>query len=75
MTNPDDDLLVTSEGVDEGSAASGAEDAGSGGAPRAGARTAPPAAPAEAPVDTDSAESRRARTRSGTGQQLEAGEG
>lgn len=74
MTNPDD-LLVTAEGVDEGSAASGAEGAGSGAAPHAGAPTAPPEAPAEAPVDTDSAEARRARARSGTGQQLEAGEG
>ena len=116
MTNPDETLLTTTEGVDEGSAASttegsGVEESGSPGQPAGQAQPAAEgqpagqAHPAEAaglgsatdatdgpdadrpghahgdaesqpapPSEVDSAESRQARE-SGTGQQLEAGEG
>ena len=86
MTNPSDDLLVTSEGVDEGSAASTAESPRS--SPPAGAADDAPAQghdqPADGgaseatpapPVDMESDQSRSARAAAGTGQQLEAGEG
>ena len=91
MTNPSDDLLVTSEGVDEGSAAStaesprsaeaaGASDPVDGGerAPDGGDR-APAGGSSEStpapPVDMESGQSRSAREAVGSGQQLEAGEG
>ena len=75
MTNPNEDL-VTSEGVDEGSAASTAEGPGSGASPAAGGATGRPEAPAAAaPVDMETEQSREARDREGTGQQLQAGEG
>lgn len=92
MTSPDEDLLTTTEGVDEGSAASTAEGSTvDGSTPPAGSpeavgpgsatdtdRPSHPHGDAEAqpapPSDVDSAESRAARE-SGTGQQLEAGEG
>lgn len=59
MTNPSEDLLVTTEGVDEGSAKSAVEGE---------AQPAPP-------VDMETDESRAARASQGTGQQLQAGEG
>ena len=74
MTNPNEDL-VTSEGVDEGSAASTVEGPASGGTPDVGSAPQRPQAPAAAPVDMESEESRKARAEVGTGQQLEAGEG
>ena len=76
MTNPNEDL-VTSEGVDEGSAASTVEGPDSGGTTAAGDRGpgAPQAPVADAPVDMETAESREARAEAGPGQQLQAGEG
>ena len=72
MTTPDEDL-VTSEGVDEGSAASTAEGPDSGGSPAArGLPDGPEAERAAPPVDMDTEESAAVR---GPGQQLEAGEG
>ena len=86
MTNPSDDLLATSEGVDEGSAASTDEGASSteeltgvtnpikramGDAPSTAAESDATPAP---PVDMESDESRGARG-AASGQQLEAGEG
>lgn len=73
------DGLVPSEGVDEGSAASTVEDASSGdgadvlgepphGAPDDGAQDA-------GPVDVEDEQSRAARAQAGPGQQLQAGEG
>ena len=73
MTEPDDDLLTTTEGVDEGSAASTAEDRSSGSAPGAGARPdVPDAEPVAPPVDMDTDDPAAQR---GPGQQLEVGEG
>ena len=87
MTNPSDDLLATSEGVDEGSAASTDEGprptGGPGGVgdpvgpapgdpPSTGARSDATPAP---PVDMDSDSSRSAREQGGSGQQLSVGEG
>ena len=77
MTAPDEDLLTTTEGVDEGSAASTVEgpasgagpvDEGTTGGPASGSTPAPP-------VDMESPDSRAARDAVGTGQQLEVGEG
>ena len=87
MTNPGDDLLATSEGVDEGSEKSTDEGARSTeeltGVPnpmdRALGGAAPTGADAEAtpapPVDMESGESRGARDAAGSGQQLQEGEG
>jgi hypothetical protein len=86
MTSPSDDLVAT-EGVDEGSAASTAEGATSTeeltgvqnplekalGEPRSSS-PASDSDPAP-PVDIELPESRAARDASGTGQQLQAGEG
>jgi hypothetical protein len=87
MTNPSDDLLATSEGVDEGSAASTDEGARSteeltgvtnpieramGGPPSTEGESDATPAP---PVDMETEQSRGARSASGSGQQLEAGEG
>jgi hypothetical protein len=87
MTNPSDDLLATSEGVDEGSEKSTDEGARSteeltgvtnplkramGDAPSTGAESDATPAP---PVDMESEQSRAARDASGSGQQLQAGEG
>jgi len=84
MTNPSEDLLATTEGVDEGSAASTAEGADSteeltgvknpisralGDPPRTEPESEATPAP---PVDVDAREDRGAV---GPGQQLEAGEG
>ena len=74
MTNPDEDL-VTTEGVDEGSAASTAEGPASGASPGAGRGPHAPDEPAAAPVDMETEESRAAREQAGPGQQLQAGEG
>ena len=73
-----DENLVSSEGVDEGSAASTVEDADSGSSQVQGA--APQGAPADSaqqarPDDMESEESRASRDAAGTGQQLQAGEG
>jgi hypothetical protein len=59
MTNPSEDLLVTTEGVDEGSAASTVE----------GEQSPAP------PVDMETDESRAVKEARGDGQQLQAGEG
>ena len=87
MTNPDNDLLATTEGVDEGSAESSREGLPSTEEltgvenPLSRALGDPPSADAEVdaepapPVGTETGESRSARESSGTGQQLEAGEG
>ena len=86
MTSPSDDL-VTSEGVDEGSAASTAEGASSteeltgvqnplekaSGEPRSSS-PASESDPAP-PDDMELPDARAARDASGTGQQLQAGEG
>ena len=87
MTNPSDDLLATSEGVDEGSAAStdegatSTEDLTGVTNPIGRALGDPPTQDAESdatpapPVDMESERSRDARGAAGSGQQLEAGEG
>lgn len=79
MTAPDDGLLTTTEGVDEGSAASTAE------GPQSGAEPADAGVPGAAgpeseatpapPVDMESPEARAARDAVGTGQQVQVGEG
>lgn len=72
MTTPDEDL-VTTEGVDEGSAASAAESPESGGDPAArGLPDGPRGERAAPPVDIDTEGTQAVR---GPGQQLEAGEG
>ena len=72
MTNPREDL-VTTEGVDEGSAASTVEGPDSGGSPAArGLPDGPDAERAAPPVDMDTEDVEAVR---GPGQQLEAGEG
>ena len=87
MTNPSDDLLATSEGVDEGSSASTGEGPDSTEEltgvtnPIKQALGDPPSTDAESdatpapPVDMESEQSRSARGASGSGQQLQAGEG
>ncbi len=75
MTNPSEDLLVTTEGVDEGSAASTAEESHPAPVPGGPVGAADPAgeeseATAAPPVDTGVGEQGV-----GPGQQLEAGEG
>ena len=87
MTNPSDDLLATSEGVDEGSAASTDEGPSSTEEltgvtnPIKQALGDPPSADAESdatpapPVDMESEQSRSARDAAGSGQQLQQGEG
>ena len=87
MTNPSDDLLATSEGVDEGSATSTDESARPTEEltgvknPLARALGDPPTADDESdatpapPVDMESEQSRGSRDAAGSGQQLEAGEG
>ena len=78
MTDPSKDLLVSTEGVDEGSAASTGEgpDSPATGDPAGSASRPAGAAPdAAPPVDMESEQSRAARDASGTGQQLQAGEG
>lgn len=72
MTDLSKDLLTTTEGVDEGSAASTAEGPGSGGSPEAGQPVSGPPDTSEAPVDMETHESRE---QAGPGQQLEVGEG
>ena len=87
MTNPSDDLLATSEGVDEGSQKSTDEGDRSteeltgvtnpinralGDGPSTGGTSEATPAP---PVDMESSESRGARDAAGSGQQLQAGEG
>ncbi len=80
MTNPSEDLLVTTEGVDEGSAASTVEGESAiedteravDDAPTSGVDGEAQPAP---PVDMETDESRAAREATGTGQQLAAGEG
>lgn len=87
MTNPGEDLLATSEGVDEGSAASTSEGPTSteeltgvtnplkralGDPPHQSEEIDPRPAP---PVDMESDDARAARAARGTGQQLQAGEG
>ncbi len=71
--------LVPSEGVDEGSAASTAEE-GPDRADDSVLGEPPRGAPADeaqaaAPVDAESAQSREARDAQGPGQQVQAGEG
>ena len=74
MTDPDQDLLTTTEGVDEGSAASATEGPDSGASPAAGgAAQAEGEAPAP-PVEMDTPDSRAAGA-ADTGQQVEVGEG
>jgi hypothetical protein len=87
MTNPSDDLLATSEGVDEGSAASTDEGARPTEEltgvtnPIKRAMGDPPSTDAESdatpapPVDMESEASRGSREAAGSGQQLETGEG
>lgn len=77
MTNPSEDLLATTEGVDEGSARSTAEgrtDPSSGALVGQRAAQGPDDVEAEPapPVDATTEQAREVR---GTGQQLEAGEG
>jgi len=75
----DDGLLTTTEGIDEGSAASTDEGPQSGSGPTGagtpgGAGPQSEATPAP-PVDMESSDARAARDAVGTGQQLAAGEG
>ena len=72
MTSPREDL-VTTEGVDEGSAASAAEGPDSGGSPAA--RGLPDGPEAERPTPPVDTETDATRAQTGPGQQLEAGEG
>jgi len=87
MTNPSDDLLATTEGVDEGSAASTSEGPSSteeltgmtnplkralGDSPSTSGEADAKPAP---PVDMETDDSRAARAAGGSGQQLQAGEG
>jgi hypothetical protein len=74
MTNPDQDLLVTTEGVDEGSAASTVEGPGSGATPAVGGGPVAEGERPAPPVEVDTEESRAARA-ADTGQQLQVGEG
>ncbi len=74
MTHPDQDLLVTSEGVDEGSAASASEGPDTGASPAAGRHPQAEGSVPAPPVEVDTEESRAARSAE-TGQQLQAGEG
>ena len=74
MTNPDDRLLTTTEGVDEGSAASTAEGRGSGARPAAGTAPTVEGEQPAPPVEVDTEESRAARA-ADSGQQLQVGEG
>jgi hypothetical protein len=80
MTAPDDGLLTTTEGVDEGSAASTAEGPQSGAGPVDVGGAAPGAGPESGatpapPVDMESDDARAARDAVGTGQQVQVGEG
>ena len=79
MSAGDEDLLTTTEGVEEGSAASTVEDAATGGSGGRPATGAPGPADVEAspapPLVVESPQSQAARDAVGTGQQLEAGEG
>lgn len=90
MTNPSEDLLATTEGVDEGSATSTVEGSDSGATSTEdltgvtnpikpalgdpGTQGAATEAQPAPPVDMESDDSRAAR-KSATGQQLQAGEG
>jgi hypothetical protein len=74
MSDPTEDLLVTSEGVDEGSAASTAEGPGSGQRDVVHGDAGAPDEDPTPPVDMDSDRARAAREQA-PGQQLEAGEG
>jgi len=71
MTNPDQDLLVTSEGVNDADTGEGPD---SGARPAAGTRPVVEGEQPAPPVPVDTDESRAARA-ADTGQQLEAGEG
>jgi hypothetical protein len=80
MTAPDDDLLVAPEGVDEGSAASTAESAGTGGEPSGVLGPSPRGGPEgedtpRPPDDVETEQTRDERAAAGPGQQVEAGEG
>lgn len=74
MTHPDQDLLVTSEGVDEGSSASATEGPDTGSTPAAGGHPEAEGSVPAPPVEVDTEESQAARAAE-TGQQLQAGEG
>jgi hypothetical protein len=74
MSDPSEDLLVTAEGVDEGSADSTAEGPGSGARDVVSGDAAAPGQQPAPPVDMDSDRARAAREQA-PGQQLEAGEG
>ena len=90
MTNPSNDLLATSEGVDEGSAASTVEGTSTTKSTEeltgvtnpikqalgdSPDRDAASEATPAPPVDMETDESRAARDAAGTGQQVQAGEG
>lgn len=78
MTSSSEHLLTTTEGVDEGSAASTVEETGTEGsavgaaADSGGIQDESTPAP---PVDMESDEARSVKEQQGTGQQLQAGEG
>ena len=74
MTSADDRLLTTTEGVDEGSAASTVEGPGSGAAPAAGTAATVEGEQPAPPLEVDTEESRAARAAE-TGQQVQVGEG
>lgn len=75
MTNPDEDLLVASEGVDEGSAASTVEGPQSGGDPESGSPVAADDEQPAPPVDMETDAIRRTRAERDTGQQVDSGQG
>ncbi len=72
MTDPNEDLLITTEGVDEGSAASTVEGPGSGASADAGGRVDADEDDVAEPLDMETQESRE---QARPGQQLEVGEG
>ena len=74
MTNPDEDLLTTTEGVDEGSAASTVEGPGSGGTPAVGGSPTVEGAQPAPPVDMETEQSRAVREQRDPGQQVDVGE-
>ena len=79
MCAPDEDLLTTTEGVEEGSAASTVEGAATGASSDRPATGAPGPVDVEAspapPLVVEAPQSQAARDAEGTGQQLEVGEG
>ena len=75
MTQPDDELLTTTEGVDEGSAASTVEGPDSGGTPRVGSTPRVEGEEPAPPVDMETDAIRRTREQRDPGQQVDTDQG